>query len=155
MAPVVVIRLPHSEQNGTHGPRRVIRTRRIGERGTYSLAIVGLMLLVFVPTSLHAATITGYDIYRQCTAVGDNEDAASDRLSCAAYLAGYLDGAFQVSRLNRLSPAPIRACPGDIAVGQYLLVFKRWAEQHPEWLSRSAPDTLAAALVEAFPCSAK
>jgi hypothetical protein len=102
-----------------------------------------------------ATTITGYDLYRQCTAVGDNEDAASDRLSCAAYLAGYFDGVFQVSRLNRLSPTPIQACPGNITIGQYLLVFKRWAEQHPQWLSRSAPDTLAAALVEAFPCPSR
>jgi hypothetical protein len=112
-----------------------------------------VLLVVFTPIPLSAASITGYDLYRQCTAIGDNEDAHLDQIGCAAYLAGYLDGAFQVSRLNRLSPTPIQACPGDIAVGQYLLVFKRWAEQHPQWLSRSAPDTLAAAIVEAFPCS--
>ena len=46
MAPVVVIRLPHSEQNGTHGPRFGVRTWRIGGRGTYSLAIVGLALML-------------------------------------------------------------------------------------------------------------
>jgi hypothetical protein len=118
-----------------------------------AIRTVLLIVLVFVTNRGYAAGVTGYDLYRQCTAIGDSEDAASDRLSCAAYLAGYLDGAFQVSRFNRLSPVPIQACPGDIAVGQYLLVFKRWAEQHPQWLSRSAPDTLAAAIVEAFPCS--
>jgi hypothetical protein len=123
-----------------------------------AIRTVLLIVLVFVTNRGYAAGVTGYDLYRQCTALGESDDAAADRLSCAAYVAGYLDGAFHVSRLNRLSPVPIQACPGDIAVGQYLLVllvFKRWAEQHPQLLSRSAPDTLAAALIEAFPCPSR
>ena len=152
MANCVVIGFKHAEQCGICSPRFGIRTRRIGDLGMKFLAI-SMFASMLAAVSARAASITGYDLYRQCTAIGDSEDAASDRLSCAAYLAGYLDGAFQVSRFNRLSPVPIQACPGDVAVGQYLLVFQRWAEQHPQWLSRSAPDTLAAAIVEAFPCS--
>jgi hypothetical protein len=117
-------------------------------------AIVALVAMGMLLTTIpgNAASITGYDLYRQCAATGDSADAESDRLSCSAYLAGYLDGAYQVSRLNRVSPVPIQACPGSIAVGQYLMVFERWAKRNPEWLSRSAPDDLAAALIEAFPC---
>jgi Rap1a immunity proteins len=153
MANCVVIGFKHPGQSGRFSPRFGIRTRGIGGLGMKFLAMSMFAAMMLAAVPARAASITGYDLYRQCTAIGDSEDAASDRLSCAAYLAGYLDGAYQVSRLNRLSPVPIQACPGDIAVGQYLLVFQRWAEQHPQWLSRSAPDVLAAALVNAFPCS--
>jgi hypothetical protein len=134
-------------------PRSTARVSVSSRLSTVVVLLAIAALAVPLDSVLARGTsITGYDLYRQCTATGDNEDAHLDQIGCAAYLAGYLNGIFQVSRLNRLSPTPIQACPGDIAVGQYELVFKRWAEQHPEWLSRSAPDTLAAALIEAFPC---
>lgn len=117
-----------------------------------AIAVLMIAGASFLCHAVDGASITGYDLYRQCTALGTGDDAASDRLICVSYLRGYLDGVFQVSHLNRTSPTPIRACPGPIPIGQYLMVFKRWAEQNPAWLSRPAPDALAAAIVEAFPC---
>ena len=67
-------------------------------------------------------------------------------LHCIKYLK-YQCGLLELRKLSQF------ACwPPPVFTVEYLVVFKRWAEQHPKWLSRPAPDTLAAALTEGFPC---
>jgi hypothetical protein len=93
-----------------------------------------------------AADLTGGELYRECAATGESDEAAADVLRCIEYLK-YQSGLLELRKL------PQFACwPPPLFTVEYLVVFTRWAEQHPKWLSRPAPDTLAAALTEAFPC---
>lgn len=119
-------------------------------RCCHVVAASGLLIAAASPVA--AQIKTGYDLYRQCTEAPTDENSRSDNLECLAYIKGYIDGVAEATQLNRVSPNPIRACPGDIALGQYLLVFRRWAEENPRWLGRSAADALTAAFVSSFPC---
>jgi hypothetical protein len=120
-------------------------------RGRTLLLAVGLLL---APCSASRAVIaTGYDLYWECTVAGSDIDAAAYHLDCTGYLSGYLGGLFEAKKLSNSPTLAIGACPsGDVVIGQYQLVFKNWAERNPKWLSRPAPDALAASLIEAFPC---
>ena len=93
-----------------------------------------------------AVGLTGGELYRECVATGESDEAAADVLHCIKYLK-YQCGLLELRKLSQF------ACwPPPVFTVEYLVVFKRWAEQHPKWLSRPAPDTLAAALTEGFPC---
>lgn len=154
MANFDVIRLRQNGQNGGSGFRLWLRTRRCGP-GVFVLAISPVLVMAFATTP-RAETLTGYELYRQCTTAVNDADSAAYHLHCTAYLSGYLSALYEAKALSRAVALPIGACPPDhVVVGQYLLIFKRWAERHPEDLSQPAPAALATALVEAFPCRAK
>ena len=112
-----------------------------------------LAIATSLPTSALAQGVghfTGGELYRQCTATGESVEAVSDRLACVHYLSGYIDGLLEARQLSALRTS-VCVSANSYTV-EYMLAFKRWAEQHPQWLSRSAPDTVAAALINAFPC---
>jgi hypothetical protein len=150
MAPVVVIRLPHSEQNGTHGPRFGVRTWRIGGRGTYSLAIVGLALML-IHHAAQAQRVQPWEdaqrlLYECSAAAGSFEE-----IDCGSYVEGVKD-ILAYLREHRFEGIPLPCLPTTMTVGQLEAVVSAFIRRNPQLYNAGGAPAVYAALVEAFPC---
>lgn len=70
--------------------------------------------------------------------------------ACIEYLLGVFDG---MMTLQNFTGAHL-LCPGPGGVngGQLVLIFNKWATQHPETLSEQRAYPVAASIIDAFAC---
>jgi hypothetical protein len=73
------------------------------------------------------------------------------------YCAGYLDGATEVEQEwswveGKSSKATHYCLPKEATKGQMFLVVKKWMDEHPEELHKSADIIIHKAFLKAFPC---
>jgi hypothetical protein len=100
-----------------------------------------------------AAPNTGYDLYHCLTIKEGRLDLEGqfrdlwDTAYCQGYLLGFVQGIFSITRIS-----PDLACLPNLQMGQIVLIFRRFADQHPSMLNLEPMEVLSFALAEAYPC---
>jgi hypothetical protein len=142
---------------------------------TRIFSILAVLLFVLIPlTSLaeDGSLKTGYDIYHNIQLMDNPEtpEQLTDVIYTTGYLAGYLDALVIVQTVlyNSMFPANImteeerkkfakelnfhrvNVPDSGIAAGQTMLIYKKFAEKHPERLNETARSCLFGALVDAY-----
>ncbi len=137
------------------------------------LFLIALLMLIFPSTVFSQDEIkSGYDIYHNLKLM-DNPATLDDAMSVARTI-GYLDGCIdgisltQDALFESMFPSNIMTegertklskqinfsrlnIPKEgIHVGQLILIFKKWAEKHPEKLNGTARICIWEALVESY-----
>jgi hypothetical protein len=82
---------------------------------------------------------TGYDLFRQCS----GELGVTNEAFCRGFVAGMFALGGSV---------PSHCAMRNVQVGHLQMIYKRWAEQHPDKLNLSSTQAVELALSEAFPC---
>jgi hypothetical protein len=143
--------------------------------GIRSFFILVALLIVFIPlTSLaeDPRLKTGYDIYHgiQLMDTAETPEQITDVIYTTGYLAGYIDALVLVQTYLYHSMFPAGAMTEEerekvskklnfhrvnipdsgIVSGQTMLIYKKYAEKHPERLNESARTCLLGALIEAY-----
>jgi hypothetical protein len=117
-------------------------------RWFFRVTFASLLMLAMAPPSF--ADVTGAELLRECT---DADAHSDDRLACATYFYGFLDGAAFGSGPNNQSR---QFCPPEnIDVSDAQSVFKKFASTFPSELHEAAGPILAVALARAYPCAGK
>ena len=95
---------------------------------------------------------TGYDLFARCQHSENRQDTADqmDTAICGAFLSGVWSSALSVARLTNGSAL---FCPPETQVGQIVLIFRRWAREHPQDLNRDQTAVALAAFADTFPCN--
>jgi len=111
-----------------------------------------LAIAVSLCRTANAQIKTGMDLYRIC-AIDPSYSLSlkeiAESTNCAFYLWGYMSAVVTAEIVTGNSIACI---PDGVSPNQVNLVFRRWATNHPEWLSKPAAFVLATALAEVWPC---
>jgi hypothetical protein len=79
------------------------------------------------------------------------QSSDDDRLACAAYVKGALDGAILLT-VAVPGNKPAFCLPQNVSVGQVLFVALKYMDDHPEQLQLPAIALIGTALKQAFPC---
>ncbi|WP_442854907.1 Rap1a/Tai family immunity protein [Burkholderia sp. BDU5] len=117
------------------------------------LCSLSLLLLLLFGFQGHACADTAEDLARECA-----RDNSSDSY-CFGYIVGFYDG-----RTTRdYGRAELKSCPPtdesrqNLAVSkrQMVLVFQKWATDHPEKLYEDDWSALRSAFANAWPCASK
>lgn len=141
----------------------------------YPALILLLILLIIPSVSIAEDPIkTGYDLYANLklmdTDYSGNPETLVNVLYTTAYIGGFIDGlaltqdliydmvlpkelASESERDNlakQLNLKRINLPKDGLAIGQVAMIFKKWAENHPELLNESARSLLMQSLVEAY-----
>jgi len=61
-----------------------------------------------------SADLTGGELYRECAAAGESDEATADLLHCINYLKGYQDGLREVRKLSPIACSPPPCSPSHI-----------------------------------------
>jgi len=143
--------------------------------GIQKISITVLLLMIVIPHSVLAEgrkIETGFDLYSNLKKL-DNPQSPDDlntAMHTIGYLSGYLDGMvyMQTILFNKVFPrdalteAERDKISGEInfnrvnfpqnglPTGQLILIYKKYAEKHPEKLSNSARCCLFESIIEAY-----
>ena len=120
-----------------------------------------LVLLIFaIPSMLFAQEPfkTGYELYHNIKLMDDPQsvDNLTNVLYTTGYLAGIIDGAALMqdwlfkSISGNCKLKRINIPKGGLHTGQLILVFKNYAEKHPEKLNSTARTCVFLSLIEAY-----
>lgn len=138
--------------------------------------LVMIVVLVFLLPSTSFASgeqiKTGYDLYHGIQRINNPQtpDEISAALIATGYLNGFLDGMVVMQQTLYESVLPrkmlseeerkkmakelnfhrLNVPDGGLAIGQLILIYKKYAEKHPEGLNGSARICVFEALVEAY-----
>jgi hypothetical protein len=142
-------------------------------------ALILLLILFFIPSisiaedgsSFHIDT--GYTLY-QYIKLSDNNDWANNysNYPTVFYVTGYLEGFYsaflseqllykRIFSFVNISESDLSASvygktvgiinlPDEMLVGQLTLIYKKWAENHPEKLNQSPEVCLITCLIDAY-----
>ena len=136
---------------------------------TKKLLIV--FLIILMPSIVFAddVTMTGDDLYRNLKLV-DNHKSDID-IKKGMHALGYLDGFIDalsfaqdtyfhmlfpdikkkwVARMNDIKFHRLKIPKEGIAIGQAILIYKKWAEKNPEKLNESARICIWSSIIEAY-----
>ena len=90
--------------------------------------------------------ITGIELFAICSMTD-----ADMRMSCSAYLEGFIDG---LALGRQLAGAHVLSCPqAGVAAPQLSLMLQKAAHEHPELLHQNANVIVAQMLLEAWRCN--
>lgn len=120
-----------------------------------SLALLVAVVLLVAPLSaLAVGTKSGLDFLQECEG-RDPQRREVGRVTCVAYLDGFLDSYTLVT--DQLPPRWPRYClPAEgVRLEQILLIVTKWLRDNPSKLHQSARSSIYIALVTAFPCAAQ
>ena len=139
--------------------------------------IVILLSLLFVVAPPHVLADgkkieTGYDLYSNLKKLENpqNPDDLNTAMHTIGYLSGYLDGLvyMQTILFNKVFPRDalteaerdkfsgeinfhrVNFPKNGLPTGQLILIYKKYAEKHPEQLSNSARCCLFESIIEAY-----
>ena len=127
------------------------------------MRLIGLIpltaLLASVPSPAHAQMQSALDVYYGCRLVADSP-ASNDRISIPPdYAASFCLGAFTaIIGLSGISSGGgaqnfLHFCPPSGATGvQYIRIFLKYVDDHPENGHEIFPIVALNALIHAFPC---
>ena len=138
-------------------------------------SLVVLLVLSLAPTSFAAEDPikSGYDLYHNIQRMNDPKESPEQlyaSLITTGFLMGFIDGVVLMQQAIYESVLPRRAFSeeeskkmseklnlrrinlpdGGLALGQVMLIYKKYAEKHPEGLNGSAKICVFEALVEAY-----
>jgi hypothetical protein len=119
-------------------------------RLTGLLLLLAAMLTLASPAIADAEQKSTMDMVRECQGRGPAGELGL--LACASYLSGMMDLNAVLIGTKRL-PNPVFCIPAaGISNEQAMLVFLKWATEHPEQLHETARMSMLISLSQAFPC---
>ena len=143
--------------------------------GIQKILIMVLLLMVVIPQSVLAEgrkIETGFDLYSNLKKLDNpqNPDDLNTAMHTIGYLSGYLDGMvyMQTILFNKVFPRDalteeerekisgeinfhrVNFPKNGLPTGQLILIYKKFAESHPEQLSNSARCCLFESIIEAY-----
>lgn len=143
--------------------------------GTRKHLIMILLLMVVIPHGVLAEgrkIETGFDLYSNLKKLENpqNPDDLNTAMHTIGYLSGYLDGMIYMQTIlfNRVFPKDslteeerdkisgeinfrrVNFPKNGLPTGQLILIYKKFAETHPEQLSNSARCCLFESIIEAY-----
>jgi len=143
--------------------------------GIRKLLIMLPMLILVIPPSVLAEgrkIESGFDLYSNLKKLDNpqNPEALNTAMHTIGYLSGYLDGMvyMQTILFNKVFPRDalteeerdkfsgeinfnrVNFPKNGLPTGQLILIYKKYAEKHPEKLSNSARCCLFESIIEAY-----
>ena len=116
-----------------------------------------VLIVILSVSSLSAQTDTGMDLLRACNAIiqaEEDQDVSMEDQLLGLYWTGYLAGFNEAAVLIGTGTSQKIYClpSAGIENEQLVRVVKKYLDEHPEDLHRSARIAVLLALSEAFPC---
>lgn len=117
------------------------------------------LLVIFLFFAPGLAVADGNSLLSKCKAAmlfGEKSPQAGgwEDLGEAKYCAGFLDGVAGIGSVAQQAGRPIGFCPPSNApTGQFIRVFTRFLQDHPEKLHYNGASLAVEAFHDAFPCA--
>ena len=117
--------------------------------------VVAVLLFLSICGKARAQQLTGLQIQSRCKQISTGDVSSFDSAFCAGFITGVMESQTLWEARDKLEKRNhrFRFClPENSTNGQYLRVFLKYLDNHPEELQKPAAFLLVESLVEGFPC---